>query len=90
MCYEASSTESVINFFISNEDLLQQYFNSNGNKELSYSGLLYKLKLSGTTAEGIDLESCSVNRKDVTNWIKSKYMGYVKEEESCNVQSIKG
>lgn len=89
MCYEASSTRSVINFFQCNTDLLQQYFNSNGNKELSYSGLLFKLRLSGTTAEGVDLESCSVNRKDVTNWIKNRYMSYIQEEES-NVQSIEG
>lgn len=88
MCYKASSTNSVISFLTGNEDLLQQYFKSNGtSEEVSYSGLLIKLRLSGTTAEGVDLESCSVNRKDVTSWIKKKYKRYIQEDK--DVQGIK-
>ena len=66
-------TESVINFFKENPSFEEDYLNIIEDGELetiSYSGLLLKLQLSGTTKDHVNFSSYKVSRGEVTKYLK--------------------
>lgn len=70
-------TSSVIDF-LEGSNILKDYFGSciaKGN-EVSYSGFLIEMKLSGTTAEGVDFQSSKISRSAVTVYMRKKFKSF--------------
>lgn len=72
-------TNSVLNFLRGSEELVLDYFNEvfEDDRLPNYSDMLRYV--SGTTAEEVNLASTMVVRSKVTEYLRNKYLIYLKE-----------
>lgn len=72
-------TNSVLNFLEGSEELVLDYFNEvfEDDRLPNYSDMLRYV--SGTTAEEVNLASTMVVRSKVTEYLRNKYLIYLKE-----------
>lgn len=72
-----SKTESVIAYLKENSDLVNKYFDSVSEAEdVSYAGFLLKMRISGTTKEGVDIAFGGSSYPKITKWLNKKYKRY--------------
>ena len=78
-----NETKSVVEFFKENPEFVLEYIEilqeEGAVETFSYSGMLMKIRLTGTTKDDVDFQSSRVSRGTVSRLLKEHFKGNLLE-----------